>query len=508
MTDPVALPAPLVGSNASMADGQWHRLHPATPFLKGGVAFIAILGFFVVQGRDQFLHQIFGGESDDPLADLVDGGLLLPVIGGVIVVLLLSIGGFFLSWRMHTFRITDELVEVRSGILFRTSRRGRLDRIQGINIVRPFFARVFGAAKLEINVAGQNANVHLDYLGSMTADRLRAEILRLASGTQEPSLPPAAASGDVLRDRVSELLAPELDPRLAPANSVVSMHLGRLIGSMALSSATVFVLVAIVAVVVAGFVTQEPGVFFGIFSPLIPAAGYYWNRFTKSLRFTIAGTADGIRIGYGLLSTTNETLPPGRIHSIQVSQPLLWRIPGWWEIKINRATKSSADGAGNQANTTILPVGNKAEVMRVLALVLPVLETSEGRELVESGLGPRRTDDGFDSSPRRAWVVQWFAWKRNGFALADGAVLFRTGAVWRQLVIVPVARMQSIALEVGWLRRRLRLATLRLHTVAGPITPILRGVDERAAAEFFNVVAAAAALHGASDTTQRWRQNE
>lgn len=508
MTEPVAPPVFTVGPAASMADGQWHRLHPATPFLKGGIAFIAILGFFVIQGRDQFLQGVFGGRSDDPIGHLADDGLLVPLVLGTIVVLLLSIGGFFLSWRMHTFRITDELVEVRSGILFRTSRRGRLDRIQGINIVRPFFARLFGAAKLEINVAGQNANVNLDYLGSAAADNLRGEILRLASGTLQPSMPAPVLSGDAVRDRVSELLAPELDPRLAPATSVVSMKLGRVIGSLLLSSTTVIVIVAVVGIVLTAGIADLPVVLLGIFPGVIGVGGYYWSRFTKSLRFTVAGTVDGIRIGYGLLSTTNETLPPGRIHSIQLSQPLLWRPAGWWEIKINRATKSSTDGAGNQANTTILPVGTRADVMRVLALVLPTLEEGEGRALLESGIGPRRVHDGFEQSPRRAWVLRWFAWRRNGFALADDAVLFRTGAIWRQLVIVPVARMQSVALEVGWLRRRLRLATLRLHTVAGPITPILHAIDERAAAEFFNVVAAAATLHGARDTSQRWRQGQ
>ena len=60
---------------------------------------------------------------------------------------------------------------MRSGILFRTNRRGRLDRIQGINIVRPFLARLVGAARLEISVAGQDANVQLAYLGSSAAER-------------------------------------------------------------------------------------------------------------------------------------------------------------------------------------------------------------------------------------------------------------------------------------------------------------------------------------------------
>ncbi|MEB0307654.1 PH domain-containing protein, partial [Cryobacterium sp. 10I1] len=77
------------------------------------------------------------------------------------------------SWRMHTFRVSGEVVEVRSGLVFRSNRRARLDRIQGVNIVRPFIPRLFGAAKLEVSVAGQDANVHLAYLGSAAADALR-----------------------------------------------------------------------------------------------------------------------------------------------------------------------------------------------------------------------------------------------------------------------------------------------------------------------------------------------
>ncbi len=109
--------------------------------------------------------------------------------------LLLFIGGFYLSWRMHTFRITDEQVEVRSGILFRTNRKGRLDRIQGINIVRPFFARLFGAARLEVNVAGSDGNVQLAYLSGVRADELRRDILLLASGTQQQKAAAARRTG-------------------------------------------------------------------------------------------------------------------------------------------------------------------------------------------------------------------------------------------------------------------------------------------------------------------------
>jgi len=486
------------------ADGEWHRLHPATPLLRGGIALIAIISFMVVQLRDELINSFFGGENDgDPLQWVRESGLFWAVVGGIIVGLALFVFGFYLSWRMHSFRITDEVVEVRSGVLFRTNRKGRLDRIQGINIAKPFIARLFGAAKLEVNVAGQDANVQLAYLGTAAADQLRADILRLASGTQEaPTSPAAAGSGDLIRDRVGELLAPELDAEALRAESVVRMNLGRVVGSILLGDGTVILIAVIAGICITAGATGSPFFLFGVIPGLIGIVSYYARRFSRSLRFTIAGTPDGVRIGYGLLSTTNETLPPGRIHSVQVSQPLLWRIAGWWEVKVNRATKSSASGAANQENTTILPVGNREDVLRVLALVLPDL-ANDAR--LRHGLH-EGNDDGYTNSPRRAAVIRWFSWRRNGIAVTDHAVLLRKGFIWRELVIVPLARLQSVALQVGWLRRRLRLATLRLHTVAGPITPVIGGVDEAVASDFFDLIAAAAADRGQRDTSQRWRE--
>ncbi len=487
------------------ADGEWHRLHPATPLLRGGIALIAIISFMVVQLRDELINSFFGEDNEgDPLVWLRESGLFWAVIAGIIVALALFVVGFYVSWRMHTFRITDEVVEVRSGVLFRTNRKGRLDRIQGINIAKPFIARLFGASKLEVNVAGQDANVQLAYLGTAAADQLRSDILRLASGTQEaPEQKAAVGSGDLISDRLSELLAPELDPQVARAESVVKMNLGRVIGSMLLGDGTAILIVAIIGICIFAGVSGAPVYLFGVIPAGIGVVSYYSRKFSRSLRFTIAGTPDGVRIGYGLLSTTNETLPPGRIHSVQVSQPLLWRIPGWWEVKVNRAAKSSAAGAANQENTTILPVGNRDDVLRVLALVLPSLADDP-----RLGHGLRgEAGDGYTNSPRRAAVIRWFSWRRNGIALTDDAVLLRKGAIWRELVIVPFARLQSVALQVGWLRRRLRLATLRLHTVAGPITPVIGGVDQTIATDLFARIAAAAADRGSRDTTHRWRAN-
>lgn len=496
-------------TSTDLADGEWHRLHPATPVLRGGFALVAIVGIILVNLRDLWIEIIFGGPGSGEgefLTWIIEGGFVGLVILGIVVILLLAVGMFYLSWRMHTFRITDELVEVRSGVIFRTNRRGRLDRVQGINIARPFFARLFGAAKLEISVAGQDANVPLAYLSSSTADALRRDILSLAAGTQithDQAQP--TASGGIVDRRVAELLAPELDPALAAEQSVVKMHPGRLLGSLILNVAPIVLAVIVVIVLMAVEVLRSGFWIFAIIPAVLGLGGFVISRFTRSLRYSIASTPDGIRVGFGLLSTSNETLPPGRIHAVLVNQPILWRPFGWWQVTINKASTSSAQGAAGQTNTVILPVGTLDDVRRVLELVLPQVD-DETRELLQQSITAKGADgDGFTNSPRRAGRIRWFSWRRNGFALRPDVVVFRRGRIWRDLIVVPLARMQSVALSQGPINRRLALATLRVHTVTGPVTPRLGGVDETAAITAFDAITAGAVAASASDTSHRWR---
>jgi putative membrane protein len=510
---PGAQPAGVPAVVARLTDGEWHRLHPATPLLKGGFALIVVLGYIVSNLRERVLGLFLPrfDEGGDPVDYIVSHGIILQVLAVVAGLLVVLIAGFYVSWRMHTLRITSEVVEVRSGILFRTNRKARLDRIQGINIVRPFIARLFGAAKLEISQAGHDANVQLSYLSSAAADDLRREILRRASGTRvaEKSAEKSAAApaGALFDRRVNELLAPELDPDAAPRESVVKIHLGRLFGSMFLGTGTVIAVLVVIGAAIWISVSGHLFVLFFALPSIIGFGGYYVRRFSKSLRYTIAGTPDGVRVGFGLFSTSNETLPPGRIHSIEVSQSLLWRPAGWWQIRVNRASHTSSRGSANQANTTILPVGNLADVTAVLKLMLPEFVGEEASAFIESGMTSNGSD-GFTNSPRRAAWLRPLSWRRNGFVIVPGSLLLRKGAIWRRLIIVPQPRLQSVGLHQGPLLRRLRLASVQLHTVHGPITADLGAVDQDAALAFFTEVAEVAVRADQADTSHRWRSGE
>lgn len=505
----------------SITDGEWHRLHPATPLLRGGIFLVAVLGFIFANLRERFIQFFFNEPSygGDPIDEIVNRGAVGWALLGVAGVLVVILVVFTLSWRMHTFRVTAEVVEVRSGLVFRSSRRARLDRVQGVNLVRPFVPRLVGAARLEVSVAGQDGNVQLAYLNSKLADALRRDILRLASGLRNASAMPnpdaaaatepvAAAStaggaiGALARTRVNDFLAPELDPDAAAPESVVRIPPGRLIGSIVLSGFTVFLLLGLAALILTVIIGNSEWLLFAILPGILGTIGYYFSRFTKSLRYTIAGTVEGVRVGYGLLSTSSETLPPGRIHAIGVSQPLLWRPFGWWQVRINKAGQSTRQGSSGAATTTTLPVGSVRDVARVLELILPGSDAQEQRALIERGLTSRGGDDGFTNAPRRAAWLHPFSWRRTGYAIWNNAVVLRRGVIARELVVVPLARMQSVRISQGPLHRGLGLATAELHTVAGLVSARLGVIDRREAVRLFELAARGSVAAAQLDTTK------
>jgi putative membrane protein len=477
-------------ADTTLADGQWHRLHPATPLLRGGIFVVAVLGFVVANLRERlvdFFFRIPGG--GDPIDEIYRRGAVGWALLGIVVILVVILVVFYFAWRMHTFRVTPESVEVRSGLLFRSHRKARLDRIQGVNIVRALVPRLFGAARLEVSVAGQDANVQLAYLSSSLADDLRRDILRLASGAQRDDTDAVAA-----------------DPGHANAPEFAT---SRLIGSVVLSGFTVVVLAFVVALIISVTVGGTGWLLFAILPGVLGSGGYYFSRITKSLRYTIAGTADGVRVGFGLFSTSNETLPPGRIHAINVSQPLVWRPFGWWQVRINKAGHSTNQGAAGQASTTTLPVGTIADVARVLELILPGFDGDEQRALIGHGmLASGRGSDGFVNAPRRAAWLRPFSWRRTGYTLNAGVVLIRRGVIARELILVPMARLQSVGVQQGPLQRMLRLASARLHTVAGPVFASLPVADLDDSVRLFESVSAGAITEAQADTSHRWNGHQ
>ncbi|WP_246159994.1 PH domain-containing protein [Microbacterium rhizomatis] len=505
------------GAAASpLSDGEWHRLHPLTPLFRGGLFLVVIVGVVIANLRERliewFLPQLPGGGlPPDPVDYILSHNLILialvVVLGIAVVVFVL----FYVSWRFHTFRITDDDVEVRSGVLFRTHRRAPLDRVQGVNLTRPMFARLCGMAKLEVVGGGLDANVKLEYLSTAAAEEVRADILQLASGLRlaagrsaPEGAPPrrTTAAASAVSAGITGLIVGAEQP-VAQPESVVHIPTVRLAASHLLSGSTV-ALIVILAATVWGAIVGTPWVLVG-FIPALLGFGTYWVRgITRALRYSIAPTPSGVRITYGLLTTITETLPPGRIHAIEVTQSILWRPAGWWTVTVNRLSgRSAADGANDQF-TTVLPVGTRADVERVLRLLQPGIPEGEWPLVFEHGILGPRDGDPYTNTPRRARLLRPLSWTRNGFLLTPDAIFTRRGLIWRRLGMFPLARMQSVGIEQGPIDRMLGVAAARVHTIAGRVYGGLGAIDRDEAMRLFEAAEAGAITAASADHSHRW----
>ena len=537
---PVSQPAPVQprASAPSLSDGEWHRLHPLTPLLRGGLFLVVIAGIVIANLRDRLVFvflpwidddadvDVEEWQGNDPIDFIVDNNLYFAAGFALLGILLLLIGVFYLSWRFHTFRITGDDVEVRSGVLFRTHRRAPLDRVQGVNLTRPMFARLVGMAKLEVVGAGLDSNVKLEYLSTANAEGVRADILRLASGrrlaeagkdaaTSATSRVSAAAS--VVSAGITGLISGDEEQDSEP-ESVVHIPLGRLIGSRLLSGSTL-ALIAIVIAIIVGSIAGTPWVLFSLVPALIGFGAYWVRTITRALRYSIAptqsggarqqdGSPSGIRITFGLFTTITEILPPGRVHAVEVDQSVLWRPFGWWSITVNRLSgRGMTDGNAEQF-TTVLPVGTRDDVERVLRLLLPGRPESEWPLVFEHGLLGPKADDPYTNTPRRARLLRLLSWKRNGFRLLPDALLIRRGVIWRALAVFPLARLQSIGIDQGPLDRALSVAGIRVHTISGRVSGRLGVIDRDAALRLFEDTEAAAVAAASTDRSHRWAGEE
>lgn len=98
---------------------------------------------------------------------------------------------------------------------------------------------------------------------------------------------------------------------------------------------------------------------------MLSLAAIVWARFDREFGFTAAISPDGVRIRRGLTARRHDD-PPGRIHALRLTQPLIWRIFDWYRVDITQAgnavSSASEKTEGLQvdvASDVLLPVGSR-----------------------------------------------------------------------------------------------------------------------------------------------------
>ena len=385
----------------------WARLHPLTPLLRGGR--FGLIGLAAIGQQ---------GLTRSP--GWADAGVLAAVVTVAVL-------GGWLSWRATRYRVTPTELQVESGVLFRRSRRVPLARVQAVDVVRPFYARVLGLAELRLEVVGSgDSEAPLAFLPDAEAGALRTLLLDLAAW----------------RERVEGGPEPEPDRVLVvvPTGPLVW---STLLGPPLVSAVVLAVLLAVAAVVDA---MAAAAVLAAVFPVLLGVGSFAVRRILGEYGFTVAESADGLRLRHGLLDTRSQTIPPGRVQAVRIREPLLWRRFGWVRVEVDVAGYTGS-GEEQAASGALLPVAPReladALVARVLGGPLPVADVA------------------VPSSARWRAPLQH---RRLRIGLDDRHVVATSGVVTTTTDIAPRAKVQSLRTTQGPYERRLGLASLHVDT--------------------------------------------
>jgi putative membrane protein len=415
------------------------RPHPLTPFIRGWLILVAvILGFS---------RQVFEYTNREGGFDIRNVGWLLPIVGAGIV---LAAAAGLISWYFTRFVIDDEELRIETGAVFKQSKKVPFERLQSVDIIQPFAARLFGLAELRLEAGAGGSGIKLRYLSQAEASRLRDYLLTRAHGTRASI---ADASNEAPASRFTDLSRSD--------RPLVTVSPQRLLGSFVLSSeflTTAIYTAAVLIISIAGSTLALAGLIpavLGLFSLIS-------SRIVAMFHFTLAESSRGLRISRGLTNLSSQSVPVNRIQGVKISQPVLWRPLGWYRIDIDILGYASSDNNDDQSSSVLLPVASDSEVTMALDRILP---------------GVRPAQIPLTQSPRRAgWLRPYDFWTLR-YGMDDRVLITELGWLTHVRNIVPHAKSQSVRLHQGPLQRALRLADVAVDTPRGPVRAVAHLVD-------------------------------
>ena len=534
----------------------WHRVSLVTPVLEGWKIVTGVLAFVTVQNLDDLVRAYrFISEHGFSL-----GGQIGYYLLGLVALIALWVVLGLLSWWRRAYAVDADGVYLRSGILSRKLRTARLPRIQSVDVVHPLLGRIFGLGQLTVEVAGgRNSRVVIGFLTTSELQTLRDRILDLAAG--QIDLPGAAsedgavhASGtghdtggieDLASTAHPEGLTPEeatgSEAASAPAprtsqlrashfqeHPLYSVDSATLLGSLLRHPMTYTLLLAIVGTLVVGILiivtdsmtgSEALTIISSYITMVIALATMVWHQFNSAWNFHAAATPSGIRMSYGLTAETSRTLPPGRVHGVGLTGPILWRRKDWWKVEVTVAGRDERphDGQTREIGNLLLPVGSRDTALRALWLVVPDLGVPDPDTLLSQALTGRddegvgdpqapagSVERGFVRISRRGRIFRPLTWRRAAVILTDTCVIIRHGRWRRRVAVFPYERIQSLRVRQGPLARRRSLAALRLDMVAQEVSASITNLDVADAKELEARISERALRRALAEQLDRW----
>lgn len=361
----------------------------------------------------------------------------------------------YLDWRHRSFAVSDSGVHVRYGVLMKKHKHMRWDRIQKIDVRRRLFDRLTGQGSLAVAPGGIHLeNLEIGLLSVAYCQKLRTELLAVVARVRAGQAPQVG-------DWASRSVENE-------GEEIYRLSFSRLAGSLIFSLTAVSGLFS-VAISIWLYKAAETG---GFWAPLIFAitvAINIFRNFARAWGTRVAVTPDGLHTQSGLISYQAQTIPPGRVHAVKLSQPGLWKLFGWWKLELVTADgmNITESASGDPNKSPLIPAGTLDEVLLATWVLMPDLGVPDREVFLREALSGNFQVAGFVPAPRASRWLDPIGWKRSGVALTTRLAVLRHGRWWRRrLILVLHQHYQSLVAKQGPVQRQLGLATLNFAMVS------------------------------------------
>jgi putative membrane protein len=471
------------------------RLHPASiVFWLGG------------QVRRLILPLAIGGVSAGRW------GLTWPIMIGLILlpVTIYSV----IRYLTFRYRFEENELVVRSGLLFRQVRTIPYQRIQNLDAVQGVLQRLFDVVEVQIQTGGgSEPEAKMSVIPSAAVPELRRRVF--AGRRDDVAVPTLISAAGSAPERPLTSLPSTGSGRvllhLPPPELLVYgliQNRGMLVIAAGMGMAWEFGIMENLAAGAIGNSAWFRGMFRDVAGASGPAAALAamsllsgavvgllvlarvlsmaW-AFVRLHDFTISRDGEDLRTTFGLLTRVSATIPLRRIQKLTIYEGPLHRLAGRAAVRVDTAGGRKQEDTEEAHRQWLAPLILRQDLESFVGSVLPELDFGAIHwEKVAPGAFRRVFKEGViitalvsiplfvflgaGAAPLSALLLLWaYGYARKyvdnlGWTVTNGAVLFKSGWLWRRISVARFAKIQAVSVRQTPFDRRRDMARVRVDT--------------------------------------------
>ncbi len=408
----------------------------------------------------------------------------------------------FVYYQRFEYELSDDTLDIASGVISRRNREIPIGRIQNVDISRNLFQRALGIAQIDLETAGgSSTEASLRYVSFEEAQRLQSELGRLKRGEGFDKGEKETLERELFTVTSNELVLLGIvgvDLRLL---SLITVFLPVVAPSLRERFVDpLFGLAVTAPLAAAGIVAAAASI-----SGAIAVANYYG--------FRLARRNDELLYERGLLQRYSGSIPLEKIQTLTVSENVIARRLGYASLAVETAGYAPSD-AGSQSAVPLAERGRVFDLARSIEEFEPIEferppKRARERYVVRYGIVALLVVGGaFAADAYTGLTFAWYVtiglvplatiaaqlkWQNLGYAPQSEYIVLREGFWTRTITIVPYYRVQTVLDSQTVFQRGRRLATLVVDTAGSSgLTnrqPRALDIDEKRAEELRETVA-------------------